>query len=165
MAMLGVIDSGLQHVAHAHRAVVAQEQHPGVERARDHGGQPAVARDQLQPFGAVAFKRGRGRRGALAAKHLDAPGPGGIEHRGHFTGRADQVGLDHLQHECRCRAGVERVAAAFQQRPARRAGQPVGRGHDTEGAEDFRASRKHGWWSFLYFFATVTPFRRIRPSG
>ncbi|KAG0922741.1 hypothetical protein G6F57_021836 [Rhizopus arrhizus] len=76
MAMLGVIDSGLQHVAHAHRAVVAQQQHPGVERARDHGGQQAVARDQLQPFGAVAFKRGRGRRGALAAKHLDAPGPG-----------------------------------------------------------------------------------------
>ena len=30
------------------RAVVAQEQHPGVERARDHGGEQAVARDEVE---------------------------------------------------------------------------------------------------------------------
>lgn len=143
VAVLGVIDGGFQHIAHAHRAVVAQQLHPGVERAGNDGGQQAVAGDQLEAFGAVALERGGGGRGALAAQHFDAAGAGGIEHRRHFAGGADQVGLDHLQHEGRSDTGVERVAAALEQRHAGRAGQPMGGGHDTEGAEDFRASRKH----------------------
>ncbi|MCY1513454.1 hypothetical protein D9M68_479550 [compost metagenome] len=144
MAMLGVIDGGLQHVAHAHRAVVAQQQHPGVEGARDDRGQEPVARDQLQAFGAVTLQRGRGRRGALAAQDLDAAGARRIEHGGHFAGRPHQVGLDHLQHEGRRDAGVERIAAALQERHAGRASQPMGGGHDTEGAENFRTRCEHG---------------------
>ncbi|MNS81602.1 hypothetical protein D3C72_1153160 [compost metagenome] len=134
MAMLGVIDGGFQHIAHAHRAVVAQQQHPGVEGARDHGGQQAVAGNELEAFGAIAFQRGGGRRRALPAQHFDLAGARGIEHGGHFAGRAHQVGFDHLQHKGGRRAGVERIAAAFQQRHAGRAGQPMGRGHHTEGA-------------------------------
>ncbi|MNX58533.1 hypothetical protein D3C86_893810 [compost metagenome] len=144
MAVLGVIDGGFEHVAHAHRAMVAQQQHPGVERPRNDGGQQAVAGDELEPFGAVALQRGGGRRRALAAQHFDAASARGIEHRGHFAGRADEVRLDHLQHERGRGAGIERVAAALQQRHAGRAGQPMRGCHDTEGAENFRASRKHG---------------------
>ncbi|MNW15650.1 hypothetical protein D3C71_2142270 [compost metagenome] len=74
MAMLGVIDGGFQHIAHAHRAVVAQQQHPGVKGAGNHRGQQAVAGNQLQPFGAVAFQRSAGGRGALAAQHFQLAG-------------------------------------------------------------------------------------------
>ena len=179
MAVLRVVDGGLQHVAQSHGAMVAQQQHPGVERARDHGGQQAIAGNQRQAFGAVAFQRGAGGRAALAAQHFNLARAGRIEHGRRLAG-GRPVRLDHLQHEGAGDAGVEGVAAALQQGHAGGAGQPVGRGHDTEGAEDFRTSREHhdgieerkaepgsGFrrGGCAYFPATDTPLRRISPSG
>ena len=67
-------DRGPQHLGQRQRAVVAQQQHPGVERARHHRRQQPRARHQIEPE--IAIRRdGRGLRcRALAADHL-APRP------------------------------------------------------------------------------------------
>jgi hypothetical protein len=148
MAVFRVMDRGLQHVAQAHRTVVAQEQHPGVEGARDHGGKEAVAGDEREAFAPVMLDGGAAGRHALAAQHLDPFRARGIEHRRHVARGADEMGLHHLEHEGGGHAGVEGVAAALQHRHADRGAEPVGRGHDPEGAENFRARGKHaGSWS------------------
>ena len=87
----------------------------------------------------VARRGGR----ALAAEHLDLAGLGRVEHRRHLARRADQMRLDDLQDEAGGDAGVEGVAARLQHRHAGGGGQPVSRGDDAEGAEDFRPCGEH----------------------
>ena len=70
MPVLGVADGGLQHVAQAHRAVVAQDQHEGLERA-GHAGrqQPGAGHDVEAEFVAVVLDGGARRGRTLAADH------------------------------------------------------------------------------------------------
>jgi len=49
------------------------------------------------------------------------------------------MGLDDLQHETGRDRGVEGVTAALEHAHAGGRSQPVGAGHDTEGAENFGA--------------------------
>ncbi len=53
VAVAGVGDGRLQHVAQPQRAVVAQQQHPGFERAGNAGRQESRAGHHLQAFAAV----------------------------------------------------------------------------------------------------------------
>ena len=138
IAVTGIGDGGLQHVAQPHRAVVAQQQHPGFEGAGNAGGQQPGAGHHLQAFAAVMRDGGARRRGALAADHLGAAALDVVHDDRHVAAGTVQMRLDHLQREGGGDAGVEGVAALFQNSHADRGGDPVGRGHDAEGALDFR---------------------------
>ena len=71
VAVLGIGDGRLQHVAQAHGAVVAQHQHEGFERAGDAGRQQAGAGHDVETQMAAVVRDGRacGRR-PLAADDL-----------------------------------------------------------------------------------------------
>ena len=67
MAVLRVRDRGRQHVGERHGAVVAQQQHPGVEHAGHAGREQAGAGHHVEAF-ALVMRDGRaGGRRALAA--------------------------------------------------------------------------------------------------
>ena len=136
MAVARIGDRGRQHVAQPHRAVVAQQQHPGVERAGHAGREQAGAGHHVEAFAPVMRDGGAGRRRALAADHLGAAALHVMDDDRHVAARAVQMRLDHLQREGGGDAGVEGVAAALQHRHADRGGDPVGRGDDAEGAVD-----------------------------
>ena len=138
IAVAGIGDRGLQHVAQPHRAVVAQQQHPGFERAGHAGGEQPGAGHHLQALAAVVRDGGACRRRALAADHLGAAALGVVHDDRHVAAGTVQMRLHHLQREGGGDAGVEGVAAFFQHAHADRGGDPVGRGHDAEGAFDFR---------------------------
>ena len=71
MAVLGVADGRLQHVAQAHGAVVAQHQHVGLEGAGNAGRQQPRARHDVEAeVVAIVRDGGAGRRRALAADDL-----------------------------------------------------------------------------------------------
>src|SRR5690606_28630281 len=114
MALFRIVDRRCEHVGRGQRAIVAQQLHPGVERARYRRGKHAVAGDELQAFILVVLKRRAGWRRSLAAKHLRLAGARRVEDDQHFAGGTDQMRLDNLQHEGGRDGGVERVAALFQ---------------------------------------------------
>ena len=138
IAVAGVGDRGLQHVAQPHRAVIAQQQHPGFERAGNAGGEKPGAGHHLQAFALVMRDGCLRRRGALAADHLGAAALGVVDDDRHVAAGTVQMRLDHLQREGGGNTGVEGVAAFFQDAHADGGGDPVRRGHDAEGAFDFR---------------------------
>ena len=144
VAVLEIADRGFENVAQLEPAMVAQQRHPAAEGAGNDGGEQARARDQVEAERLIGGDGGRLRSRALRAERLDLPRFSRIEHGWHVAGRSDEMRLHHLQHEGGGGAGVEGVAALFQHRHARGGGEPVGRRHDTEGAEDFGAGREHG---------------------
>ncbi len=121
----------VENIAHGHGAVVAQQQHPGVEGPRDGGGQDAAAGDAIQAKGGVGLDRGAGRRHALSAQHLGTTF-GRLEDDRDLAAGPVQVGLDDLQGEACRHGGVEGVSAAFEYGHTGAAGQPVGGGDHTE---------------------------------
>ena len=136
MAMAGVIDRGRQHVGEPHGAVVAQQQHPGVEHARHAGGKQAGARHHVEAAPAVMGDGGRGRRRTLPADHLDLALAHVVQDDRNVAARPVEMRLDHLQREGGGDRGVEGVAALLQRRHADRGGDPMGRGDDAERALD-----------------------------
>ena len=136
MAVLGVADRRRQHVGDRHGAVVAQQHHPGLEHAGHAGREQAGAGHDVEAFAAVMRDRGAGRRHALAADHLGLAALDVIDDDRHVAARPVEMRLDHLQREGGGDAGVERVAAAFQDPHADGGGDPVGRGHHAESALD-----------------------------
>lgn len=138
MPMFGVIDGGFQHLAHAHRAIVAQHQHPAVEGTGNDGCQQPVAWDQLQPFGSIMFNRGAWGR-ALCADDFDLVLLLRIKHGGHISARTAQMRLNNLEDKTGGDGGVESIAALFENGHANGRGDPVRGGDDAEGAKDFRA--------------------------
>ena len=70
MAVAGVIDRRRQHVGEPHGAVVAQQQHPGVEHAGHAGRKQAGAGHHVEAEAAVMRDGGLGRRRPLAADHF-----------------------------------------------------------------------------------------------
>ena len=136
MALAGVEDRGRQHVGEPHGAVVAQQQHPGVEHAGHAGGEQAGARHHVEGLAAVMRDGGGGRRRALAADHLDLALAHVVDDDRNVAARAVEMRLDHLQREGGGDRGVEGIAALLQGRHADRGGDPMGRGDDAERAVD-----------------------------
>ena len=66
IAVLRISDRRRQHFAQRHGAVVAQQQHPGLERARHAGGKQAGAGHEVEPFA----------RDSARWSRRPAPGPG-----------------------------------------------------------------------------------------
>ena len=137
MAALRVIDRRRQHVFESHGAVVAQQQHPGIEHARHAGRQQAGARHHVEA------ERSRkcamvsaGRRRPLPADDLRLAALHVIENDRHVAARPVQMRLDDLQREGGGDAGIEGVAASFQNAHADRGRDPVRRGDHAEGAFD-----------------------------
>ena len=138
IAVAGVGDRRLQHVAQPHRAVIAQQQHPGFERAGDAGGEQAGAGHHLQAFALVMRDGGFRGRGALAADHLGAAAFGVMDDDRHVAAGTVQMRLDHLQRKGGGDTGVEGVAAFFQDAHADGGSDPMRRSDHTKGAFDFR---------------------------
>ena len=136
MAMARVGDRGRQHVGEPHGAVVAQQQHPGVEHAGHAGGQEPGARHHVEALLAVMRDGGRGRRRTLPADHLDLALAHVVHDHRNVAARTVEMRLDHLQREGGGDRGVEGVAAFFERRHADRGGDPMGRGDDAERAVD-----------------------------
>lgn len=143
VAVLGVADGVLQDVVQGAGAVVAQQDHPGVEGARHGGGERPGAGHQVEAQAAVVGDARPGRCDALPAQHPHLAAGGGEQDR-HLTGRAVQVRLDDVQHERAGHHGVVGVAAVLQHGHRRLGGQPVrGRDHAV-GALERGAGGEHG---------------------
>ena len=145
VALLGVLDGEGEHVRQLPGPVVAQQQQPRVDRARDGRRERAGTGDQVEALGAVVLD-GRARRcGALPDEHLRPGILRGGEEAGHVTARPVEVRLDHVQHESAGDGRVEGVAAALEDGLGARAGEPVGRGAHAEAATQRGARRVDGW--------------------
>jgi hypothetical protein len=142
VAVLGVADGVRQHLVEGQGAVVAQQQHPGVERARYGDGERPGAGDEVQAEAPVVRDGRPGRRDALPAQHPYLAAGRGEEDR-HLTGRAVEVRLDDVQHEGPRHGRVVGVAAALQNGHRRLRGEPVGGGDHAEGALEGRSGREH----------------------
>ena len=138
IAVLSIADRRRQHIGNAHGAVVAQQRHPGVERAWDAGGEQSGAGHKVEAqFVAVILDGGAGGRRPLPADHFGLAAPDIVQDHGHITARTIKMRLDHLQGERGRDRGVEGVAALFQDAHADGCRDPVRRGDDAEGALDF----------------------------
>lgn len=142
IAVAGIGDRRLQHVAHAHGAVLAQEHHPGFERAGDAGGEQAGARHHVEAFALVMRDGGAGRGRALAADHLGAAAPDVMDDNGDVAAGAVQMWLDHLEREGGGDARVEGVAALFEDGHADGGRDPVCGGDDAERTLDLGTRRE-----------------------
>ncbi len=143
MPVLRIADGRSEDIREAHRAMVAQEQHPRVERPRDHRGEEPVAGHEPQPFRRVVLDRGTGRRRSLPADDLRPSGFRRVEDDWHLPARSDEMRLDDLENKGRGGGGVEGIAPELEHAHARSRCQPVRRRDDAEGAEDFRTGREH----------------------
>ncbi len=136
-AVFRVVDCGAKHIRQPHRAVVAQQGHPGVEGAGDAGSQQAGAGYEIKTeFVAVMRNGGFGRRRTLAADHLGASALHVVHDNRHVAAGTVEMRLDHLQCERGGDTGVEGIAAFLKGGHADRGGDPVGRGDDAKGAFD-----------------------------
>ena len=138
VAVLGVAERRLEHVAQAERSVVAEEEHPRVERARHSRRQEPRAGDELETKRREGLDRRPCRRHALAAERSGALLLLAPEQDRHFAARAVEMRLHHLQRERGGDGGVEGVAAAFEHPHRGRRCEPVGRGGHAERAADLR---------------------------
>ena len=115
IAVLRISDRRRQHVGKPHRAVVAQQQHPGVEHARDAGGEQPRARHEIEAkLVAIMLDGGAGRRRALPADHFGLAAPHVMEDHRHIAAGPIQMRLDDLQRERGRDAGVKGIAALLQ---------------------------------------------------
>ncbi len=138
MAVPRIADRRGQRLGHVQRAVVAQQQHPAVERPRHHRRQQARPRHQSQAQPAEVPDRRPGRRHPLRAKHPHLAVRRAKDHRQVARG-AVQVRLHHLQDQPHDHGRIEGVAAALEHAHAGGRRDPVGRGADAEGAADLGA--------------------------
>ena len=136
--------------------MVAQDQHPGIERARNDRRQKARAGDKVQPFGLVVGDGGTGRCGALSANDGRFGGTGRADQRGHIAERPVQMRLYHMQHEPHGRGGIIGVSATLQQSHAHGTGHPVGGCDHAIGALQLGSCRKrHGAPSLCFWFSFI----------
>ena len=134
-----VADGRLEHLAQGHGAVVAQEQHPGIEGAGNDGGEQAGARHQADAALPVGLDGRRLRGHALAADDDGLVAVRPLQDDRRIAARAVQMRLDDLQGEAGGNGGVERIAAALQYAHAYRRADPMGAGDGAERAADFRS--------------------------
>jgi hypothetical protein len=134
VTLVGVIDRRRQHVGEPHGAVVAQQQHPGIEHSGHASREQPGAGHHVEAEAAVMRDGRLGRRGTLAADHLGLAGADIVNDDRHIPARTIEVGLHHLQREGGGDGGIEGVPASFKHRHADRGRDPVGRRHHAEGA-------------------------------
>ncbi len=139
MAMLCVIDGGRQDFAQRDGAVIAQQQHPGLECAGDARGKQSGPGHEIEAQVAIVRNRRAGRRRTLAADDFRLAAAGIVDNHRNIAARTIQMRLDHLQGESGRDRGVKGVAAFLQDRHPHCRGNPVRRGDDAERAFDFRA--------------------------
>ena len=97
MAVARVGNRRRQHVGQMHGAVVAQQQHPGLEHAGHAGGEQPGARHQVEAEPAVVRDgRSLGRR-PLPADHLDLALAHVVHDHRHVAARPVEMRFDHLQ--------------------------------------------------------------------
>jgi hypothetical protein len=113
VALGGVANRKLEHVAEPPRAVVAEECHPRAERTWHARGHQARAGYVGQAHGSDACDGGRRRRRTLAADHLDLLLRGVPKHDGQIASQAVEVWLDDLEDEARRRRRIEGVASTL----------------------------------------------------
>ena len=143
IAVARVADGRLQHVAQAHGAVVAQDQHVGLERAGHARRQQTRARHDVEAEVIAKMRDGGARRRRALAAHDDGLARLGVpQHRGDVATGTAQVRLYHLQREGGCHAGIEGVAATLENRHADRRADPVRGGDDAERAVDLGPRRE-----------------------
>ena len=131
-----------QDIAQAHRSVIAQQEHIGVERAGDAGRQQSRARHHVQAEVAECRERRRGRRRPLAADDLRPPLLHGVDHDRHVAAGSVEMRLHDLQGEGRRDGRIEGIAAALQDAHADGSRDPMRRRHDAECALDLRPRRE-----------------------
>ena len=138
VAIAGVGDGGFEHIPQPHGAVIAEQQHPGFERAGHAGGQKSGAGHHLELF-ALVVRDGCLRRGrALAADYFGAAAFGVMHDDRHVAAGTVQMRLDDLQGKGCGDSSVKRVAALLEDAHADGGSDPMGRGDDAERAFDFR---------------------------
>ena len=133
-----IADRVREDVGRLERPEVAQQQHPRVERARHARRQRPGAGDRARGR-AEGLDRRRRRRRPLAADHPRRAVP---QQDRQIAARPVHVRLDDLQRQPGRHGGVERVAAALQNRHPGRRGEPVRRGHHAEGSAQLWAGRE-----------------------
>ena len=142
MAVLRIADRGAEHLAQRQRAVVAKEQHPGLERAGHTSREQPGAGHKVEAFAAIMRDGGARRSRSLPADDFRLAAPHVIDDDRHVAARAVEMRFDHLQRERRRHRGIEGVAALLQRRHAHGGRDPVRRGDDAERAFDFRPRRE-----------------------
>ncbi len=124
-SILGVTDRRLQNVGKLPGAVVAQHQHPGVERAGHDARQHAGAGHLLAAQRGKSLKRRSRGVGPLAADHDRLGRVMLLQDDRHLAARPDQMRLDDLEHKPRSRRSIEGIAATLQHRHRDRACDPM----------------------------------------
>jgi len=123
-----------EHVGEPPSAVLAQQQHPRVERAGHDRRQQARAGHLFEPERGEVGERCARRIWALAANHDRRVRIGALEDDRHFAAGTVEVRLDDLQHEAGRDRRVERGAATLEHRHAGGRREPMGRRDRPEGA-------------------------------
>ncbi len=142
IAVLRITDGRRQHLAQRQRAVVAQQHHPGLERAGHASRQKAGAGHEFETLAAIVRDAGAGRCWALSTNDFRLAAARVVDDHRHVAAGTVEVRLDHLQGERGRDRGIECIAALFQHRHANGGRDPMGRGDDAEGALDLRAGRE-----------------------
>ena len=130
----GVVDGRPEHGGQRQRAVVAQQQQPGVDGAGHGRGERPRAGHVVQPHRRERLGGGGRGGGTLAAQHPRTRVGGGGDDRGQVAAGAVEVGLDDVQHEAARHRGVEGVAAELEHPHRGLRGQPVRGGDHAEAA-------------------------------
>jgi hypothetical protein len=139
---LGVTDGVGEHLAQRLRAVVAQQEQPGVERPGHGGRERPGAWHQVEAERGVVVD-GRARRRRSLSTQDPRCLPGGREDHRHLTGGTVEVRLHDVQHEGGRDRRVEGVAVVLQHRHGAGRGQPVRGRHHAERALQGRPRGEH----------------------
>ena len=147
MPVVRIVDGEVEDVGQFPRAVVLEQAEPGVDGARDGGGERSGSGDHVEALAAIVLDRRCRRRRTLPHHHLRPRGLfGGGEDPGHVAARPIEVGFDHMEEEGPGHGRVEGVAAAFEHRLRGRGGQPVRRGGHAEVPLEGGARGEGGGW-------------------
>ncbi len=146
-SMLGVLDRGGEHLAHALRAVSLEQGQIAVDGARHGERQMRVrsgtGRDAIELAPAKESDRRERRRRALSAQRQGFPRARVVDERHAFaTERVGRRRLDHRGGEAGGHGGVERVAAREQHAHARHRHERVAARDNALRARDHRARRR-----------------------
>ena len=126
MTIGGVFYCGGEHVGEPQRPIIAQQQHPGLERARYARGEQPSPRHHVESKPTIVGNRRRGGGYSLPADHF-GPTTAHVEdkHRNVAAGTV-QVRLDDLQGKRGRDCGIKGIAAFFKGPHAHRGRDPVG---------------------------------------
>ena len=143
--MTRVMDGRFQHVAHAHGAIVTQQDHVGIKRARDTASEQAGARNEIKTQRFEMCDRGGCRCGPLTADHFSLSALHIVNNDRNVTAGSVEMGFDDLQREGGCGSCIKRVAATFKNAHRNGRGDPMGGRDSAECSVNFRARREAVW--------------------